>query len=252
MRQLKSKTQVRKQAAKVAEQVRRKTLRATLTARCQSSETTDHQRANADILIKHGRKLFSDEEIIDIVWGRNKLLRLLPATIWFRPRDVLDQTEALIYLVKIVTGNKCDGSEKVELSDLQMNLVVLAFAEGLRSENITQEKKRSFEECLRYSRQQIKNILKKCPDLNGEKYSPAQLYSRLGQGSKDSVILELSQRLNTENLDSAQRARLESQIETRRQELIHQREFKKKMKRLPKSLYDRFFNADGSWKQRSG
>lgn len=138
-------------------------------------------------LTAHRNTLFSDEEIIDIVWGKTKLLHLLPATLWFRPRDILDQTDALIYLVKIVTGKRCDGSERILLSDLQFNLVVVSLAEGIYSENVSSKGVRSREACLRYAKQQVRNLLKKSLRLNGEdKYVPENLGSRTGQRTKKS------------------------------------------------------------------
>lgn len=183
-----SKQQIIKQLEREAEKVRRKVLPELLQGYYDDPKTTPEQRRNADILKAHRNKLFSDEEIIDIVWGKTKLLHLLPATLWFRPRDILDQTDALIYLVKIVTGKRCDGSERITLSDLQFNLVVVSLAEGIYSENVSSKGVRTRESCLRYAKQQVRNLLKKSPRLNGgDKYVPENLGSRTGQKRKKSV-----------------------------------------------------------------
>lgn len=180
-----SKQQIIKQLEREAEKVRRKVLPELLQGYYDDPKTTPEQRRNADILKTHRNKLFSDEEIIDIVWGKTKLLHLLPATLWFRPRDILDQTDALVYLVKIVTGKRSDGSERILLSDLQFNLIAVSFAEGIYSENVTSKGVRTREACLRYAKQQVRNLLKKSLRLNGgDKYVPENLGARTGQRKK--------------------------------------------------------------------
>ena len=180
-----SKNQILKQLEKEADKVRRKILPELLDGYYRDPKTTNEQRRNADILKEHRTTLFTDEEIIDIVWGRNKLLHLLPRTLWFRPRDILDQADALTYLIKIVTGKKCDGSEQIVLSDLQFNLVAVSLAEGIYSENVSSKEPRTREQCLRYSKQQVRNLLKKSIRLNGgEKYVAENYGARTGQRSK--------------------------------------------------------------------
>lgn len=183
----KSKKQILKQLEREADKVRRKVMPELLEGYYHDPKTTPEQRRNADILKEHRNSLFSDEEIIDIVWGQTKLLHLLPGTLWFRPRDILDQPDALIYLIKIVAGKKCDGSERILLSHLQFNLVVVSFAEGIYSENVSSKGPRTRAACLRYAKKQVKNLLKKSLRLNGgDKYVPENLGSRTGQGSNRS------------------------------------------------------------------
>ncbi len=221
MRKQPSKSRSKKELLRAADVERRNSLHVLYESYYQSA--TPEQRRNADLLREYGRGLFSKEEIIDIVWGRKGAVRLLLPTIWFRPKEILEQADALIYLIRIVTGKKCDGTERIELNGRDFDLVSYAFAEGLRSENIRSDKKRSFTEALKYSRRRVKDLLNKCPELNGnEKYVPENLGARVGQGSQDPQIRELYKLLKTGDLDDQQRTAVLSEIETLQLDVVSQ------------------------------
>jgi hypothetical protein len=215
---------------------------------------TTEQKRNADLLREYGNGLFSKEEIIDIVWGRKGVIRLLLPTIWFRPKDVLEQSDALIYLIRIVTGKKCDGSERIELNSRDFDVVAHAFADGLRSENIRSSKARSLNESIAYSRRRVKDLLNKSPELNGdEKYVPANFGARLGQGSQNPQVRELNKLLKSSKLTEDQRAEILSQIET--VQTVHARQKQRELINFslidPKLLEKLGLNADGSRKKKS-
>ncbi len=252
MRSRPSKSKIRKDLLKAGNVEQRNSLHRMYDSYYQSA--TPEQKHNADILLEYGNGLFSKEEIIDIVWGRKGAVRLLLPTIWFRPKEILEQSDALIYLIRIVTGKKCDGSEKIELNGRDLDLISYAFAEGIHSENVRSEKKRSLIECQKYARRRVKDLLNKCTELNGnEKYVPGNLGSRVGQGSQDPQVRELNKLLRSAQMGAANRAEIQSQIETLQSEKIQEKQHEQiDFSLIPSELLRKLgLNPDGSRKKKS-
>lgn len=252
MRKRPTKQRSKRELLRAAEAERRNSFHVLYESYYQSA--APEQKRNADLLREYGGGLFTKEEIIDIVWGRKGAVRLLLPTIWFRPKEILEQADALIYLTRIVTGKKCNGSEQIKLNGRDFDLVSYAFTEGLRSENIRSDKKRSFEEALKYSRRRVKDLLNKCPELNGDqKYVPENLGARVGQGSQDPQIRELKKLLKSAKLDERQKAEVLSQIETLQADKLRakQREHIDFSVIDPRLLEKLGLNPDGSRKKKA-
>lgn len=138
--------------------------------------------------------MFSETEIVDLVLGRRAVVQMIFPTLWFRPKDILEQKDALIYLIRLILNKPCNGSEEIKLSGRDFELASYAFAEGLFTENIRSKSHRSFEKCLRYAKRQIRNLLNKHEEFQASASDQAMKIirdTRKGQGSNDPQIREL-------------------------------------------------------------